>query len=65
MVCVFLEDSKDDEAKAEEEADGSTDDDGDDDDDDDDDVSTGAFTEIRFVPNDKGSRKCLSHTVSK
>lgn len=62
MVCVFLEDSKDDEAKAEEEADGSTDDD---DDDDDDDVSTGAFTEIRFVPNDKGSRKCLSHTVSK
>lgn len=60
MVCVFLEDSKDDEAKAEEEADGSTDDD-----DDDDDVSTGAFTEIRFVPNDKGSRKCLSHTVSK
>lgn len=64
MVCVFLEDSKDDEAKAEEEADGSTDDDGDDDDDDDD-VSTGAFTEIRFVPNDKGSRKCLSHTVSK
>lgn len=62
---MCLEDSKDDEAKAEEEADGSTDDDGDDDDDDDDDVSTGAFTEIRFVPNDKGSRKCLSHTVSK
>lgn len=61
---MCLEDSKDDEAKAEEEADGSTDDDGDDDDDDDD-VSTGAFTEIRFVPNDKGSRKCLSHTVSK
>ncbi|KAK3549398.1 hypothetical protein QTP86_001231 [Hemibagrus guttatus] len=44
------EDSKDDEVKAKEEADGS-----DDDEEDDDDVSTGAFTEIRFVPNDKGS----------
>lgn len=57
------EDSKDDEAKAEEEADGSTDDDGDDDDDDDD-VSTGAFTEIRFVPNDKGSLEKMFTAMS-
>ncbi|XP_047660900.1 methylosome subunit pICln-like isoform X5 [Tachysurus fulvidraco] len=42
------EDSKDDEVKAKEEADGSGNDD-----EDDDDLSTGAFTEIRFVPNDK------------
>ncbi|XP_060765507.1 methylosome subunit pICln-like isoform X3 [Neoarius graeffei] len=43
------EDSKDDDVK--DEADGSSEDDVDDDDD----VSTGAFTEIRFVPNDKES----------
>ncbi|XP_060752392.1 methylosome subunit pICln-like isoform X4 [Tachysurus vachellii] len=42
------EDSKDTEVKAKEEADGSVDDD-----EDDDDLSAGAFTEIRFVPNDK------------
>lgn len=46
--------------KVKEEAEGSSDDD-----EDDDDVSTGAFTEIRFVPNDKGSCKCLLHTVLK
>lgn len=38
------------------EADGSSEDDVDDDDD----VSTGAFTEIRFVPNDKESCKCFT-----
>lgn len=40
------------------EADGSSEDDVDDDDDD---VSTGAFTEIRFVPNDKESCKCFMY----
>ncbi|XP_058268518.1 methylosome subunit pICln-like isoform X2 [Hemibagrus wyckioides] len=51
------EHSKDDEVKAKEEADGSDDDEEEEEEeeDDDDDVSTGAFTEIRFVPNDKGS----------
>lgn len=45
--------------KAKEEADGSGDDD-----EDDDDLSAGAFTEIRFVPNDKGSCKCFTHPIS-
>lgn len=46
--------------KAKEEADSSSSDD-----EDDDAACTGAFTEIRFVPNDKGSCKCFSHTFSK
>ncbi|MCJ8742249.1 hypothetical protein PDJAM_G00079960 [Pangasius djambal] len=51
--------AKDDEVKAKEEADG-----GSDDDEDDDDVSTGAFTEIRFVPNDKGSLEKMFMVMS-
>ncbi|KAB5543307.1 hypothetical protein PHYPO_G00077550 [Pangasianodon hypophthalmus] len=51
--------AKDDEVKAKEEADGSSDDD-----EDDDDVSTGAFTEIRFVPNDKGSLEKMFMAMS-
>lgn len=44
--------------KVKDEADGSSDDE-----ENDDDASTGAFTEIRFVPSDKGACKCLSCTV--
>ncbi|TSM28193.1 Methylosome subunit pICln [Bagarius yarrelli] len=47
---LFVEDFQDDEVKGEEEEDESSDVG-----EDDDDVSTGAFTEIRFVPNDKGT----------
>lgn len=56
--------------KARKKADGSSDEDEDEEDDDEDgqdgdDFSSGAFTEIRFVPNNKASRKCFSDSITK
>ncbi|KAI5099662.1 methylosome subunit pICln [Silurus meridionalis] len=58
------EDSKDSEVEAKEEADRSSNDEEEEDEGEEDEVSTGVFTEIRFVPNDKRSLEKMFIAVS-